>query len=230
MSVPRNSSLTDTKMKHSFISDTDDDDDSEKSNHSWIDSFLEQPGSDWFCRIPTTYINDSFNTFGLRLSAPHRKSAFRQLLGNADDSSDSFDSDSEDEIEKVTEQLYGLIHARYIFTAEGVSEMTRKFNDGVFGQCPRYDCGGAHLIPIGMTDRPNVETVKAYCYRCKQIYEVDPTHSVLDGAYFTKSFPHYFLMDLKAAEKAGRALNELSMMTSESQSTNKMTKDSMQGR
>jgi casein kinase II subunit beta len=230
MTITRTSSIGEVKMKHSFISDTDDDNNSEKSNHSWIDSFLEQPESNWFCRIPTSYINDTFNTYGLCLDAPHRKSAFSQLLGNADNSSDSFDSDSEDEIEKATEQLYGLIHARYIFTAEGVAEMTKKFNEGVFGKCPRYECHESHLIPIGLTDRPNVETVKSYCFCCKQVYEVDPAYSTLDGAYFTKSFPHYFLMELKSAEKAGRMTNEPSVMTSESQPTNKITKDGFQGR
>ena len=226
MSVSRqNSQAIDSKVKHSFISDTDDDSDSEKSKTSWIDSFLEQSGSDWFCKIPVTYINDSFNIYGLNLNAPHGKSAFKQLLGNLDDSSDSFDSDSEDVIEHVTEQLYGLIHARYIFTQEGINEMTKKFSEGVFGTCPRYNCGGTHLIPIAMSDRPNVDTVKTYCYRCQQIYETDPAHATLDGAYFTKSFAHYFLLELRETEKQGRNPNDPSIFTSESQSTNRPMKE-----
>ena len=152
-------------------------------------------------------------------------SSFKQLLGNLDDSSDSFDSDSEDEIEKVTEQLYGLIHARYIFTQEGINEMTKKFTEGVFGICPRYSCQGTHLVPIAMSDKPNVDTVKTYCYRCKQIYETDPAHATLDGAYFTKSFAHYFLLELREAEKQGRNQNDPSMFTSESQSTNRPVKE-----
>ncbi|EAX92742.1 Casein kinase II regulatory subunit family protein [Trichomonas vaginalis G3] len=204
--------------KHSVISDTESSDDSDKDSLSWIDSFLDQPGSDWFCRIPETYINDGFNVYGLGLNAPHEKLAFKQILGKVSESSDSFDSDSEDEIEKCAENLYGQIHARYIYTDEGMSEMIQKFKEGVFGICPRYSCNGHHLLPIGLTDKPGVSTVKLYCCHCKQLYHPDPEHAVIDGAFFTRSFPPYLLLELSTKDKKGVHQTEPSMFTSESQS------------
>lgn len=201
--------------KHSFISDTESSDESDKEGENWIDTFLCQPGSEWFCQISESYLNDGFNLYGLESHKNHGKLAYKQLLGSKD-SSDSFDSDSEDEIEKETEQLYGLIHARYIFSEEGLNQMIKKFKDGVFGTCPRFACNGTHLLPIGLSDKPNKSNVKLYCCNCRQLYNPDEMHESIDGAYFTKSFPQYLLMELSIMEKE---TNEPSIITSESMST-----------
>lgn len=187
------------------MTDTDSSDDSQKLHKSWVDSFLELPSSDWFCAVPAAFASDGFNTSGLSIDKLHAKSAFNQLLDIVSDnsSSDSFDSDSEDEIEKATEVLFGLIHSRYIFTTDGLREMRKKYEAGVFGVCPRTQCKEHCLLPIGLTDHPGVETVKRYCPCCKQIYKSDEIHKDLDGAYFTKSFPHYFLLELKRIKKKG---------------------------
>ncbi|EAY12950.1 Casein kinase II regulatory subunit family protein [Trichomonas vaginalis G3] len=201
--------------KHTFISDTDSSDGSDKDGLSWIDNFLCQPGSEWFCQIPEAYLNDGFNLYGLESSECHGKLAYKQLLGGTD-SSDSFDSDSEDEIEKETEHLYGLIHARFIFSEEGLFQMIKKFREGVFGLCPRLSCNGTHLLPIGLNDKPNKSNVKLYCFKCQQLYNPDAVHEMIDGAYFTRSFPQYLLMELSLLEKDS---NENSLLTSESMST-----------
>lgn len=176
------------------MSDTDSSDDSDQGHRSWIDMYLDQPFGDWFCRVTSNFASDGFNTFGLSVDPAHAKSAFSLLLGSDNVSSDSFDSDSEDEIEKCTEEIFCLIHARYIFTSDGLHEMKRKYQDGVFGRCPRYLCGGQNVLPIGLSDRPGVDTVKVYCPCCRQIYEADEAHAGIDGAFFSKSFPHYLLM------------------------------------
>jgi casein kinase II subunit beta len=208
------------------MTDTDSSDDSGKLRTSWLDSFLDQPSSDWFCRVPISFARDGFNTYGLRIDQSHAKRAFSQLLGastSQDESSDSFDSDSEDEIEKCTELIFGLVHARYIFTTEGITEMYRKWQAGTFGTCPRCSCQNEHLLPVGMTDRPGVDTVKLYCAKCRQIYEADEHHAALDGAYFSKSFPHYFLMEVKQMNSRSPLERQVSVdmnanLTSESQS------------
>jgi casein kinase II subunit beta len=181
------------------MTDSDSSDDSGPVRKPWLDSFFEQPSSDWFCRVPPAFALDGFNTFGLRIDQQHAKSAFALLIGTERryHDSDSYDSDSEDAIEKCVEVAFGLIHARYIFTPEGLSDMNKKYQQGTFGTCPRLFCGDQHLLPLGFSDRPNVDTVKVYCPKCRQIYEADEQHRNLDGAYFTKSFPHYFLMELK---------------------------------
>ncbi|KAK8892294.1 hypothetical protein M9Y10_029519 [Tritrichomonas musculus] len=202
------------KSNHSIMTDTDSSDDSEKLHKSWIASFLEQPSSDWFCDVPISFASDSFNTYGLRIDQNYAKSAFMQLLGSEgeSDSDYSFDSDSEDEIEKTTENIFGLVHARYIFTPEGLHKMYMKYVNGVFGICPRYKCSGQHLLPVGMSDLPGVDTVKLYCANCKQLYEADSQHQNLDGAFFSKSFPHYLFMEMKS-----KKINNMDpMLTSES--------------
>lgn len=210
--------------KHSVMTDTDSSDDSQKLHKSWVDSFLEQPSSDWFCRIPTSFMSDGFNTCGLCVEQSYAKTAFNQLLemDSDEDSSTSFDSDSEEEIEKCTEVIFGLIHARYIFTAEGVREMAKKYDEGVFGACPRVLCGGQHLLPVGVTDHPGVDTVKRFCPSCGQLYLADEAHKDIDGAYFTKSFAHYLLLELKRIKKRGlerlQSVDSNCPATSESQS------------
>lgn len=191
--------------KHSVMTDTDSSDDSQKLHKPWLDSFMEQPCSDWFCYVPASFTSDGFNTSGLSIDKLHAKTAFNQLLDITDEnsSSESFDSDSEDEIEKATEVLFGLIHSRYIFTTEGLREMRKKYEAGVFGVCPRTQCKDHFLLPIGLTDHPGINTVKRYCPSCNQIYKSDELHKHLDGAYFTKSFPHYLLLEIKRIKKKG---------------------------
>jgi len=188
-----------SRLRHSVMTDSDSSDDASRVRKSWIDSFLEQPASDWFCRVPAAFALDGFNTFGLRIDQQHAKSAFSLLTSavHVSEDSDSYDSDSEEAIEKCTEVMFGLVHARYIYTPEGLADMNKKYQQGVFGTCPRYYCSDQHLLPAGLTDRPNVDTVKLYCPKCRQMYEADEQHRNLDGAFFTRSFPHYFLMELK---------------------------------
>jgi casein kinase II subunit beta len=178
------------------IADSDSSDGPGSGPKPWIDVFFDQPSSDWFCRVPLAFTSDGLNTFGLRIDPNHAKSAYMQLVGSVK-GSDSYDSDSEDEIEKCTERLFGLVHARYIFTQDGITEMAAKYESGVFGYCPRFLCKDQHLLPLGLTDFPGCDTVKVYCPRCRQIYEPDDQHAHLDGAFFTRSFAHYFLIELK---------------------------------
>ncbi|OHT02307.1 Casein kinase II regulatory subunit family protein [Tritrichomonas foetus] len=202
------------RSSHSLMTDTESSDDSEKLHKSWIASFLEQPSSDWFAEVPESFASDGFNTYGLSVDQSYAKSAFIQLLGSGQDSSDdSFDSDSEDEIEKTTEKIFGLIHSRYIFTPDGVHQMYLKYKCGIFGNCPRYKCGQQHLLPVGLSDHPGKETVKLYCPSCKQLYEADEMHQDLDGAFFSKSFPHYLLNEMKLKKLNA---NADPMLTSES--------------
>ncbi|CAK9440419.1 uncharacterized protein LODBEIA_P45190 [Lodderomyces beijingensis] len=88
------------------------------------------------------------------------------------------------------ELLYGLIHARFIVSKQGLTAMASKFEKNDFGSCPRYFCDGMHLIPVGATDIPGQETVRLYCPCCNDIYIPSSSRYLnIDGAYFGTTFP-----------------------------------------
>ncbi|WLF77445.1 casein kinase 2 regulatory subunit [Lodderomyces elongisporus] len=91
---------------------------------------------------------------------------------------------------RSAELLYGLIHARYIVSKQGLTAMASKFEKNDFGSCPRYFCDGMHLIPVGSTDIPGQETVRLYCPCCNDIYLPSSSRYLnIDGAYFGTTFP-----------------------------------------
>lgn len=100
------------------------------------------------------------------------------------------------EILSSAENLYGLIHARYILTDTGLKKMLEKYKKRRFGLCNRYYCDHAAMLPIGLSDEPNIYSVRLYCPRCMDLYAPHfSSKSVLsDGAWFGTSFPHMFFM------------------------------------
>ena len=64
-----------------------------------------------------------------------------------------------------------------------------------FGRCPRVLCRGQAVLPIGLSDTPNEDSVKLYCPRCEEIYGTkSPRHEHIDGAYFGTTFAHLFYL------------------------------------
>lgn len=58
-----------------------------------------------------------------------------------------------------------------------------------FGKCPRVMCQSHPLLPMGLTDVPNLKPVKLYCARCEDVYNPKSSrHAAIDGAYFGTSF------------------------------------------
>jgi casein kinase II subunit beta len=73
-------------------------------------------------------------------------------------------------VDAAAENLYGLIHARYIITSKGLNAMYDKFVDFNFGRCPRVLCEDNALLPVGRSDLARKHTVALYCPRCNDIY------------------------------------------------------------
>ncbi|KAF5393567.1 hypothetical protein D9757_000069 [Collybiopsis confluens] len=91
--------------------------------------------------------------------------------------------------------LYGLIHARWIVTARGLSKMVEKYKRAEFGRCPRVMCQLQPLLPVGLTDIPYEKSVKLYCGRCEDLYSPKSSrHGSIDGAYFGTTFAHLLFL------------------------------------
>ncbi len=99
--------------------------------------------------------------------------------------------------------LYGLIHARFILTAPGISRMADKMDDACFGTCPRFLCGDTAVLPLGLSAELHQHNLLLFCPRCEEAYAPPPRRSPsaadLDGAFFGPTFPHLLLLQGKAA-------------------------------
>jgi casein kinase II subunit beta len=115
-------------------------------------------------------------------------------------------------IESSAELLYGLIHARYITSRPGIQQMMEKYELSHFGYCPRVFCGGARVLPVGLTDTPGQQTVKLFCPSCLDVYT--PPNSrfqAVDGAFFGTTFGCLFFMtfpDLEIAPQKRKTTRE----------------------
>ncbi|KAL2011672.1 hypothetical protein VTN00DRAFT_4390 [Thermoascus crustaceus] len=148
--------------------------------------FISSRGNEYFCEIDEEYLTDRFNLTGLNTEVQYYQYALDLVT-------DVFDLDADDElreqIEKSARHLYGLVHARYIVTTRGLAKMLDKYKKGDFGKCPRVLCEQQPLLPMGLSDLPNVNTVKLYCPKCEDIYNPKSSrHASIDGAYFGTSF------------------------------------------
>ena len=160
-------------------------DESELSPCEWVNEFVAT--SDWITFVDEAYINDNFNLYGLSSIVEGYSSLIKFLRGQFFELPPDM---TQKQALKETEKLYTLIHARYLLTYAGVKKARKKYDKGVFGQCPRVDCNRQNLLPIGLTPTFGEEKVKTYCPCCHDIYETDVD---LDGALFGPYFPHFLL-------------------------------------
>ncbi|EDO17122.1 hypothetical protein Kpol_1025p43 [Vanderwaltozyma polyspora DSM 70294] len=194
----------------------------------WIPSFCTRFGHEYFCQVPADFIEDDFNMTSLSQEVPHYRKALDLILDleavSEDDEDDDMDSTqlrkdnnnnnnsnsnsnnntevvNRNIIEHSAEQLYGLIHARYILTKPGLQAMAEKFDHKEFGTCPRYYCGGMQLLPCGLSDTIGKHTVRLYCPSCQDLYLPQSSrHLCLEGAFWGTSFPGIFLKHFKELE------------------------------
>ena len=74
------------------------------------------------------------------------------------------------QIQKAAEVLYTLVHARYVSSPRGLDTIRRMFLrnyevgiDEVFGKCPRMNCAGSPLLPLGISDGYDIEGDGGVC-------------------------------------------------------------------
>ncbi|KAK9447611.1 casein kinase II regulatory subunit-domain-containing protein [Limtongia smithiae] len=183
----------------------DDDDEAESyyitesgSSHSeietWITSFCSIRGHEYFAEVSEDFIEDDFNLTGLSSLVPYYKEALDMILDFEPDPDDTARLPNMPIIENSAEQLYGLIHARFLLTRAGQTIMAEKYDLQHFGTCPRYYCHQTPVLPIGTSDLPGNDTVKLYCPSCADLYTPQgKEENEVDGAYFGTSFAGLFL-------------------------------------
>lgn len=169
------------------------------AERTWITLHCARKGNDFYCRVPDEFVEDNFNLTGLNEVVPNYEHAVAHLLGR------KFRQTSHermtravpslDTIERSAERLYGLVHARYAMTADGIATVRAKYLKRAYGGCPRVFCNGAHVLPIGLTDKTDEATVKVFCPRCNDVYVPRSTRDhQLDGAFFGTGLPHMLFM------------------------------------
>ena len=159
----------------------------EEGKESWVDWFLSQKCNQCFIKIDHSFITDNFNVYGLRQKVPRFKEAIAMICGPY------YETDDEDLVYQAT-RLYGLLHARFITTVNGLEKMKAKYISGSFQNCPRFLCEGFQCLPYGCSEVEGEGTLKMYCPNCGDVY--DPCASYfnkIDGAYFGPSWVHIFL-------------------------------------
>jgi len=161
---------------------------------SWIEWFCKQEGNEFFCEIDRRYIDDNFNLYGLReIVGPNFKKCLDIILDRVETSAD-------ETLERQVQDLYGLIHARFILTKRGQDKMRRKMKDVDFGVCPRLPCQQQPVLPVGLKDEIDQAGVMVFCCRCTNVFlpasrcQFRSEDMDLDGAYFGTTFPHLFMM------------------------------------
>lgn len=159
-----------------------------------IDWLLSQEGNHLLCRVEEDYIEDNFNLYGLNKIIPNFRDSIRLLLSDSASVEGCLEEGWVGPSYEHLLDLYGLIHARYILTSQGLSKMRRKLHNNVFGSCPEPEFAESSVLPVGLSDHLRQGPPVGYCLASGEIYKMGAWGDFLDGAYFGTSFPHLLLM------------------------------------
>lgn len=163
-------------------------------NFSWINYFLSKEENSFFCRIDQTYIHDNFNLYGLNKQVSYFEHALDLICGIDDE--EDYSQNHQELIKKDANTLFGLLHARFILTNQGMQIMLEKYRNQDFGNCTNVYCENISMLPCGLTDEKNKDNVKLYCPSCENVFNLkNSKERNIDGAYFGTSFPHLFFFN-----------------------------------
>ena len=157
---------------------------------SWIENYLTINNFNWLCKISDDFLFDNFNLFGLSKLFPKYEIALEIIR---DISSLDLIQINEKNLNLITQNLYFLIHQRFLQTEKGLNLIKEKFLNNIFGICPRLHCNGQKVIPIGTSDFPGRGSCCIYCPKCCDIYHItkEPIN-LIDGCAFGTSFGPLF--------------------------------------
>ena len=175
------------------MEDMSDDDDNRKSatgeegeKDGWIEWFTTLEGHEYMVEVDIDFIKDQFNLHGL--SSHISKEKFMQcmkiILAENRPTEDDLSDETFVELNQEASDLYGLIHARYINSSNGLAKVYHKFLSSMYGTCPRALCDRQKVLPVGMSDSLKVSRFKVFCPRCEEVYIPKFKQVNIDGAFF----------------------------------------------
>jgi len=190
------------------------DEDSESDSTStaeiyWVNYFLAQQANNFLCRVEESYIVDTFNLYGLNQQFTFYEQALELICDTLEDKNEN--GYTEEELQLIRNEavmLYGSIHARFITTIRGLQTMRIKYQNFSWGKCRHIYCDDTPLLPVGLWDQKNKDSVKLFCPSCENIYEPsDPIYRNIDGAFFGTTFPHLFLLTYPSFKPKVKVVN-----------------------
>lgn len=152
--------------------------------------FMDPKPGGWMIEIDDFYLQSSVSYYGLRSYVQHYSQAVQIVKGVKIDPQ-QYSSEKLESLLNSCCILYGLLHQRFIATEDGVRHLYRKYQDGVYGKCPRAACCGRHLIPTGLSIEIGHSQVLLWCPQCHDLYKPNPEVDI-DGAYFGPDLPIMF--------------------------------------
>lgn len=136
--------------------------------------------------ITDDFLADSFNYYGLNKYVDRYKEAMNVVRGCYTER-----VEKDRDLLRQSILLYGLLHARYLLTYDGIDDIKDHFSKGMFPPCPRYLCKGHSTLPYGTSEIYGEDKLKLFCPGCCDVYELDhPLYSKIDGAFFGPNYVH----------------------------------------
>ncbi|CAD8167973.1 unnamed protein product [Paramecium pentaurelia] len=163
------------------------------NENGWIKWYCNLEDHHFFCEIDEFFIADQFNLYGLKQLFDHFEEALQMILSPNTPTDEDLEDDQFLELYNEASELYGLLHARFIITPQGLTLMKSKYLQGRFGVCPRVLCERQNVLPIGLSHDLRTSRVKIFCPRCQDVYSPKKQMSDVDGSFFGSVFPHIFL-------------------------------------
>lgn len=162
----------------------------------WCDWFHTQKRNKYFLIVPKEFYTDNFNLYGLKNKFENFRVLYSMIKG-------SIPRGTKEELLEEASRLYGLIHARFINSQQGLRCMLDKYNSDSFPKCPRVLCYGARCLPYGCSEVPNTSCLHMYCPCCGDVYKSDSKEfRDIDGVYFGPSWVHLFVNKYPSVAKA----------------------------
>eukprot|EP00745_Piridium_sociabile_P034443 TRINITY_DN59196_c0_g1_i2.p1 TRINITY_DN59196_c0_g1~~TRINITY_DN59196_c0_g1_i2.p1 ORF type:complete len:264 (-),score=20.97 TRINITY_DN59196_c0_g1_i2:241-1032(-) len=168
-------------------------------DRTWIEWHCQNKSNEFLVEVDEDYVQDDFNLTGIAGMVPQFDKALHVILDAEEEDEDSGAASTSDEEREVLEHsaavLYGLVHARFILTARGLTLMKQHFERHIFGYCPNINCKEQPVLPLGLADDPDRCNTKILCPKCREVYNCRGSRlSQLDGAYFGTTFAPLFLL------------------------------------